>query len=510
MKKEIKKILIANRSEIAARIIDTCKSLGIKTVAIYTKEDKFSSFVYQADESYELAQNGLLGYLNQDEIISIAKNHNCNAIHPGYGLLSEIGEFATKTSLAGLTFIGPSGEQIALMGDKIKSKELMQQINIPTIPGITISENYDIQEIKKEINKIGYPIILKATLGGGGKAMRKVTNEDELEKNIQIVQRESAYLFNSLDLFAEKFIENGKHIEIQIAGDGKNIIHLFERDCSVQRRHQKFIEEAPSKFIRQKCLEKLYESAIKAAQSISYTNLGTVEFIVTPDEKFYFLEMNTRLQVEHPITESITGLDLVELQIKIAENDELPLTQNEISKQGYAIECRILAEDTKNNFAPSTGCIEFLSLPKGPFIRQDHILEEKMEITSYFDSMLAKITTNGQNRKAAISKMIKALNEFKIEGIATNIDFLKFILQSKEFENGLIFTDSFNKENFSLYSNFLKNPPIKKDDNSENEQDSTEEEISLIGAILSSNSNKEIRSNINPPKQSNWKRQGWK
>ncbi|HBS47596.1 TPA: acetyl-CoA carboxylase biotin carboxylase subunit [Candidatus Dependentiae bacterium] len=497
------KILIANRSEIASRIIQTCKYLEIKTVAIYSPEDKFASFVYDATESYPLTKSGIGGYLDQEEIIQIAKISNCDAIHPGYGFLSEMADFAQKVIDSGLIWIGPTPKQINLMGDKIQAKNLMQQINVPTIPGFEISANCDIANLKSKVAEIGYPILLKAALGGGGKAMRRVNNESEFESHFNAVKREAEYLFNSSSIFIEKYIENGRHIEVQIAGDPENIIHLFERDCSIQRRHQKVIEEATSTFVSQNCLEKIYETAVMAAKSINYKNLGTVEFIVTTSEQFYFLEMNTRLQVEHPVSEAISGIDFVALQIHLAEDNKLPYNQNEIQKHGHSIECRILAEDTNNNFAPSTGTIALLNLPKSNFVRIDHNLQEGMEITGSFDSMLAKVITSGRDRNETKLKMLQALDKLKIEGIDTNIEFLKSILKSKEFDKGKIFTNSLNNENF--VSTLLENNKIESTD-----KNISNEELALIAAALIPHKQTHHENKNVSKTQSNWKNSSWK
>lgn len=495
----MKKILIANRSEIASRIIFTCKTLGIKTVCIYSDEDKFLPYVYHADESYALSESGYQAYTNQNNIIQIAIKTKVDAVHPGYGFLSENAQFAQKVITSGFIWIGPNPECIDLMGDKIQAKQTMGKSGIPVIPGFSISKNLGLEEIQKKADLIGFPILLKDPWGGGGKAIKKVTTKDELKDALFNIQTEAKKLTGSENIILEKYIENGRHIEIQIAGDGQKLIHLYERECSIQRRHQKIIEETPCNFIDPQILEKMYKAALRVAQTIKYNNIGTVEFIVTPDQKFYFLEMNTRLQVEHSVTEMITGIDLIALQIELAQTQKLKYKQHEITKQNHAIECRVYSEDPQNNFTPSTGTIKNLQIPTDPFLRIDHNLEENQNITPLFDPMIAKITTLGKDRNLAIKNMISALNNLKIDGIKTNISFLKAILNSTEFSTGKIHTQLLN-ENFleSISTQIL------------NLTDSTEAEICLIAATLFS----EAQLNPNMPKTTKttlnkWKTQQW-
>ncbi len=450
------KILISNRSEIASRIIFTCKALGIKTVAIYSPEDKFMPYVYQADKAYELSGNGASAYLDQDEIIKIALEAKVDAIHPGYGFFSENYKFAQKVIDSKISWIGPDPQSIKLMGDKTEARNTMLKANVPVIPGFCLSNN-DTKSAQKIALQIGYPIILKDPLGGGGKAIRKVEEQKDFESCWKIVKSESERFTGSNKIIIEKYIKNGRHIEIQVAGDGKNFIHLYERECSIQRRHQKIIEETPCNFLSKETLEKMYQTAIYAAKAVNYKNIGTVEFIVTPDQNFYFLEMNTRLQVEHSITESTTGIDLVALQLEIAQNGKLPFKQNEIIQKSHAIECRIYSEDPGNNFAPSTGTIKNLQLPTGPFIRNDHNLEENQEITPFFDPMISKLTTVGSNRDFAIKNMLNALEQFNISGIKTNIEFLKNILKSEKFINGEFHTQTLNDPEY--LKNLLNKSP---------------------------------------------------
>ncbi len=488
----IKKILIANRSEIASRIIFSCKSMNIKTVAIYCEKDSILPFIYQADENHMLKKHDATAYLEQKEIIAIAKKLDVDAIHPGYGFLSENYNFAQKVITAGLTWIGPSHKIIKSMADKVNAREIMKKNGIPIIPGHLVSHNENEKTIKKLAAKIGFPLILKDPLGGGGKGIKKVFNPDELISAFNTVKSESSRLTQSNQILMEKYIQKARHIEVQIAGDGKNFIHLYERECSIQRRHQKIIEETPCNFIKKEILDQIYKAAIKATMATKYNSIGTVEFIVT-QENFYFLEMNTRLQVEHSVTEQTTGIDLVELQIKIAQNKKLDLKQKDIKQNNHSIECRIYSEDPENNFLPSTGKIENLIIPQTPYTRIDHNLNENMEITSFFDPMIAKITIWGQNRNNTINKMLTYLTLLKIDGIKTNIKFLKAILSSKKFLSGNIHTQLIEQENF-IEKTSNKNEYIN------------EKEIALIiaASIPTQNSSKK-----SDKKKNNWRMQQW-
>jgi acetyl/propionyl-CoA carboxylase alpha subunit len=496
----MKKILIANRSEIASRIIFTCKTLEIKTACIYSQEDRLLPYVYQADEAYALHESGYQAYTNQDNIIQIALKAKADAIHPGYGFLSENAGFAQKVIDSGLIWIGPSPACIDLMGNKIKAKEIMAKSNVPVIPGFSIFKDSKEKEIQEKAEKIGFPVLLKDPWGGGGKAIKKVHAQNELSEALSSIKTEAKKLTGSEDIILEKYIEKGRHVEIQVAGDGQNFIHLYERECSIQRRHQKIIEETPCNFVEAKILEQMYKAAICAARTIRYNNIGTVEFIVTPDQNFYFLEMNTRLQVEHSITEMTTGIDLIALQIELAQIQKLKYKQHEISEQNHAIECRIYSEDTQNNFTPSTGIIKNLQVPAGPFLRIDHNLEENQNITPLYDPMIAKITTLGNDRGMAIKNMLNVLKNFKIDGIKTNIHFLQSILNSDEFLNGKIHTQLLNE-------NFLEKMSTQKSD-----LETSETEICLIAAALFDEKQINIYktkdqkvANIN----NNWKMQQW-
>lgn len=503
---KIKTILIANRSEIALRIQFTCHSLGIETIAIYTKEDKFASYVHKANKSYLLPQSGYTGYLDQEAIINIALKAKADAIHPGYGFLSENAQFAQKVIDAGLIWIGPTPQNISLFADKTKAYKVMLQANIPTIPGKAFKYNEinSFLHAKQFAIRNGFPVLLKSALGGGGKAMRHVDKLENFEQAWKTVASESQKQFNSQNILLEKDIPNARHIEIQIASDGKNYIHFYERECSIQRRHQKIIEETPCNAISKFTLQKLYNTALKAAKTVSYKNIGTIEFIVTPNEKFYFLEINTRLQVEHSVTELTTTMDLVSLQIYLAEHNKLPYNQKDIIKRGHAIECRIYSENPQNNFTPSTGKIISMQLPNGPFIRIDHDLEEETEITTFYDPMIMKLTTIGNTRNVAIKNMLNALQSTCIVGINTNIEFLKNILLSTEFKSGKIHTKLLqNKDYF--------NKLITLENKLENKNKLSKEEIGIIATLLSKQTESHKTNNNKQSKHTNkWSYRQWK
>lgn len=439
---KIKKILIANRSEVARRIQATAHALDIKTIAIYAQQDKNLEFVHCAHEAYPLSGAGAAAYMNTDEIIGIARAVGADAVHPGYGFLSEKADFAQRVIDAGLTWIGPNPESIRLMGDKVLARDLMLAQGVPVVPGYVVHElTLDgMLKAKSLANTIGYPLIIKDPYSGGGKAMRKVAQEDDFAAAWDAVCAESSKLTGSKILLIERFIEYGRHIEVQIAGDGQSVVHLFDRECSVQRRHQKIIEEASSHFVSPDVLQKMYDAACTAAAAVGYDSIGTVEFIVTPDEHFYFLEMNTRLQVEHGVTELITGVDLVSLQLNLAETKKLSLRQQDITKTGYAIQCRLYAEDPTMNFLPSTGTISLWSLPQLPFLRIEHDLKYGQEISPFFDPMIAKFLVYGADRKEALAKMAYVLHSTIIDGIKTNKSLLEGVVQSLEFNDGLYHT----------------------------------------------------------------------
>ena len=431
------KILIANRGEIAVRIIRACKEMNIKTVAIYSEVDKDALHAKLADEAICVGPaDSRKSYLNMKNIIEAAYITGADSIHPGFGFLSENAQFAKICEESNIKFIGPSSKVIELLGNKSNSKEMMKKAEVPTIPGSegSIKGLKDAMVIAK---KIGYPIMLKAAAGGGGKGIRIVNSEDELENAYNIVKQEAKNSFNDDELYMEKFIQNPRHVEIQILADEHgNVVHLGERDCSVQRNNQKVIEETPSTAIDNKLRNKMGEAAIKAAKAANYASCGTVEFLVDKDKNFYFMEMNTRIQVEHPITEMRTGIDIVKEQIKIAAGEKLKFKQKEIEFRGHSIECRINAENPSKNFRPCPGKITGLNLPGGNGIRIDTAIYEGYTIPANYDSMIAKLIVFGVSRNEAIAKMKRALEELVIEGVDTNRDFLFEIIRNPNFIRG--------------------------------------------------------------------------
>lgn len=437
---KIKKILIANRSEVALRIAHTCRLMGIKTVAVYAPQDQNLRFVYQADESYPLTGDGFAAYLNYQEIISIARKSGACAIHPGYGFLAERSEAARAIIDASIIWIGPTPESIALVGDKVRAKELAAYAGVPIIPGRSVG--FDKNKALDFVGEIGFPVILKDPLGGGGKGTRVVRHESEFDKAWESVTSEVMRLTGSAQLLLEKYIEFGRHVEVQIAGDGENYIHLYERECSLQRRNQKIIEEAPCSFVRQDILERMYVASCSFAQSVAYNSIGTIEYMVTPQGDFYFLEMNTRLQVEHSVTEMTTGIDLVALQIDLSQGKKLSYIQQDIKRIGHAIECRIYAEDPGQNFFPATGTLNALFFPTGIGIRIDEDLAIGQEITSFFDPMIAKMTIFENNRVCACSLMQYVLDKSVIDGVTTNFLFLRALVSSLLFQEGNFHTQT--------------------------------------------------------------------
>lgn len=444
---KIKKILIANRGEIALRIIRTCQKLNIQTVCIYSKADMFSSFVKASHESYYIGEsNSTDSYLHISKIIELAKTSQVDAIHPGYGFLSENSEFAKRVVEEGFLFIGPSPEIISLMGDKVASRETVRNLSLPIVPGYS-SSNQDINHLLKEAKKIGFPVMIKASAGGGGKGMRKVLDESEFTPALESAKREAKNFFGSDEVFLEKFVTNPRHIEIQIMGDTHgNVFSLLERDCTVQRRHQKIIEECPAPNLNSELRKKISEVAIKISKSIGYVGAGTVEFILSDTNEFYFMEMNTRLQVEHPVTEEVTGLDLVELQIRVAQGESLDLKIEE--PKTHSIELRVYTEDPENNFLPSVGKIHFLKYPDS--IRIENGVEIGSEVSIYYDPMISKFISKGKDRKEAIEKLIQAIESSVVFGLVTNLGYLKKILENPIFQSGK-FSTHFLEENFSKY-----------------------------------------------------------
>ena len=446
----IRKVLIANRGEIAVRVIRACKEMGIKTVAIYSEADKEAMHTQLADESICVGTpKSKDSYLNESNIISAAVITKCNAIHPGFGFLSEKTEFAAICEECNIKFIGPSSDVINIMGNKSKAREMMKKAGVPIVPG---SEGLikSFEEARVEAKRIGYPVMIKASAGGGGKGIRIVKEEGELENSFFTAKSEAQINFGDDSVYMEKFIENPRHIEFQILADSfGNVVHLGERDCSVQRRNQKLLEEAPSSILSDELRDKMGRAAVDAAKAVGYTNAGTIEFLVDKHKNFYFMEMNTRIQVEHPVTEMVTSVDIVKEQLRIANGEELSITQEDINVKGHSIECRINAENPSKNFAPSPGKIGFLNLPGGNGIRVDTAVYPGYTITPVYDSMIAKVIVHGNNREEAINKMIRALDEFVIEGVECNIDFQIDILNNKKFKLG-IFDTSFISTEYNL------------------------------------------------------------
>ena len=443
----VNKILIANRGEIAVRIIRACKEMNIKTVAVYSEVDKDAMHVKLADEAICIGPaNSSKSYLNFKNIIEAANITGADAIHPGFGFLSENSQFAKICEESNIKFIGPNYKVIEMMGNKSNAKELMKNAGVPVVPGSDGSVK-GLKDAIKIANEIGYPIMLKAAAGGGGKGIRIVNVPEELESNYNIVKQEAKISFNDDEIYIEKFIKNPRHVEIQILADEHgNVIHLGERDCSIQRRNQKVIEETPSTAIDDKLRNKMGESAIKAVKASGYTSCGTIEFLVDSDKNFYFMEMNTRIQVEHPITEERTGIDIVKAQIRVSAGEPLKIKQKDVKFNGYSIECRINAENPAKNFRPCPGTITGVILPGGNGVRVDTAIYSGYTIPSNYDSMIAKIITHGDTRNEAISKMKRALEETVIEGVDTNIDFLFKIIKNPNFIRGNFDTSFIEKE----------------------------------------------------------------
>ena len=452
----MKKILVANRGEIALRIMKTIKKLGKKAVAVYSEADVDSLHVQFADEAYCIGPApSSSSYLKGDLIIETALKAGVDGIHPGYGFLSENANFALKVAEAGITFIGPTAETIDLMGNKIAARETVRKQGVPLVPG-NKNKLTTIEQAREIAAEIGYPILIKAAAGGGGKGMRKVIHEDELEIQMQRAQSEAMSSFGDDAVFVEKYVSSPRHIEFQIMADHHgNIVHLFERECSIQRRHQKLIEEAPSAILSEKLRKEMGNAAIQVARSCDYRGAGTVEFILDENHQFYFLEMNTRLQVEHPVTELITGLDLVALQIAVAEGEKLPFSQEEIKRTGHAIELRICAEDPFNHFLPSTGILTHYALPKMENIRLDDAYKKGMEVSVYYDPLIGKLIAYGLNRDDAIRNLMEAIKRFEITGIETTLPFGKFVCEHPNFISGAFDThfieNYFREEDINSY-----------------------------------------------------------
>jgi len=446
-----KKVLVANRGEIAVRIIRACREVGIETVAVFSEADRLALHVRYADEAYLLGPApSRESYLRGDKIIEIARKSGADAIHPGYGFLAERDDFAEACANAGLVFIGPKPSSIAAMGDKMTARETVRKAGVPVVPGTEDIGNMTNEDLLAIAPRIGFPLLIKATAGGGGKGMREVTSLEEMPALLASARREAESAFGDGNVYLEKLIEGARHIEFQILADGHGtVLHLNERECSIQRRHQKLVEESPSPFMDENLRSRMGEVAVKSAQAVDYINAGTIEFLVDKDKNFYFLEMNTRLQVEHPITEMITGIDIVKEQIRIARGRPTQYKQEDIKINGAAIECRINAEDPYNNFMPSTGVISHSILPTGPGVRIDTGVYPGFEISPYYDPMISKLIVWGETRAQAILRMRRALEEYRIVGVRTNIPFHQTLMDSHRFMGGQYDT-RFVEERFSF------------------------------------------------------------
>lgn len=449
MVKRLKKILIANRGEIALRIIRAARELGIKTVAVYSEVDRASPHVQVADEAVHIGPPAPLeSYLNINLIIEVSKKFKCDAIHPGYGFLAENAEFAKQCEKAGIIFIGPNARALRLVGDKLRSRHTMAQADIPLIPGMKSAEKSE-KALRTFADEIGYPVMIKASGGGGGKGMRIVQKPSDLSSSIEAGKREAKAAFGDETVYLEKYIEKPRHIEFQVLADNYgNVVHLFERECSIQRRYQKIIEESPSPALDEKMRMQMGEVAKKVIRLSGYNNAGTVEFLLDDHKNFYFLEVNARIQVEHPITELVTGIDLVKQQIKIAEGEKLLLKQQALSQRGHSIECRIYAEDPENNFFPSFGKLHFVKEPAGPGIRCDSGIYSGWEVPYHYDPILSKLIVWDEDRKSAIQKMDTALCDYIIMGVKTQITFLKDVIRHSDFKKGNLHTH-FIQQNFA-------------------------------------------------------------
>lgn len=458
----IRKVLIANRGEIALRVMRSCREMGIRTVAVFSEADRTSLHVSYADEAYCIgAPVAKESYLNIDKIIQVAHKCNADAIHPGYGFLSENASFARRCKQEGLLFIGPAAETMEMMGDKIAARKCMIEAGVPVVPGIQ-EPLKDVAEAIRLCNEIGYPVMLKASMGGGGKGMRIIREEKEVEEAFTTARSESRSSFGDDTVYLEKYIEEPHHIEFQILGDNfGNVIHLFERECSVQRRNQKIVEESPSPFLSDQLRLQMGEKAVAAARYVNYSGAGTIEFLVDKYCNFYFLEMNTRLQVEHPITEEVVGVDLVKEQICIADDQPLSLKQEDLRQSGHAIECRICAEDADNAFIPSPGIIRQLTEPTGIGVRIDGNVYEGYEIPVFYDPMIGKLIVWATTRQYAIERMRRVLYEFKITGLKTNLGYLKRIMYNPDFVKGEYDTQFIDKNSRMLIRAHGKNEELE-------------------------------------------------
>jgi propionyl-CoA carboxylase alpha chain len=456
----MKKILVANRGEIAIRVMKTAQKMGIKTVAVYSTADRNAPHVKFADEAVWIGEApSSQSYLLGSKIIEVAKSLNVDAIHPGYGFLSENADFAEEAEKNNIIFIGPKSRAIKIMGSKLAAKEAVKEYNIPMVPGLDEAIT-DIEKAKLAATAIGFPILIKASAGGGGKGMRVVESENDFESQMNRAISEAISAFGDGSVFIEKYVASPRHIEIQVMADSHgNILYLFERECSIQRRHQKVIEEAPSSVLTPELRKKMGEAAVLVAKSCNYLGAGTVEFLLDENNNFYFLEMNTRLQVEHPVTEWITGTDLVELQIRVARGEELSIKQEDLQIKGHALELRVYAEDPMNDFLPSVGHLEVYQLPVGENIRVDNGFEQGMDIPIYYDPMLAKLITYGETREEAIQLMLKAIDGYHVEGVQTTLPFGKFVFEHEAFRSGN-FDTHFVKKYYN--ADVLKNQMAKE------------------------------------------------
>lgn len=488
-----KKVLIANRGEIAVRIIRACREVGLETVAVFSEADRQALHVRLADEAYLLGPApSRESYLRMDKILEIARKSGADAIHPGYGFLAEREEFAAACAENGITFIGPKPSSIAAMGDKMTARETVRKAGVPVVPGTEDVGNLNDDELLAIAPKIGFPLLIKATAGGGGKGMREVRSLQEMPELLKSARREAESAFGDGNVYLEKLVTGARHIEIQVLADSHgNVIHLGERDCSIQRRHQKLVEEAPSPIMDEELRQKMGAVAVKAAQAVDYINAGTIEFLVDKDRNFYFLEMNTRLQVEHPVTEMATGVDIVKEQIRIARGRPMQYKQEDIQFNGAAIECRINAEDPYENFMPSTGRITHSLLPTGPGVRVDTGVYPGFEITPFYDPMISKLIVWGETRAQAILRMRRALEEYRIVGVRTNIPFHQTLMDSHRFMGGQYDT-RFVEERFAL----------------QEESDPGMMEIAAVLATLASHSQTALAAQFvqrNERDTSNWK-----
>jgi acetyl-CoA carboxylase biotin carboxylase subunit len=435
------KVLIANRGEIAIRVQRALRELGVRSVAVYSDVDVHAPHVTRADEAYRLgAAEASASYLNQERLVEVARDSGCDALHPGYGFLSENASFARRCGEAGITFIGPPADAIEAMGDKLRARDLMRRAGVPVVPGTRGGEQSS-EELERAARKMRFPVLIKASAGGGGKGMRIVRAPEEFARAAEAARGEAEQAFGDGTLYVEKYLDQPRHVEFQVFADRHgNVVHLFERECSIQRRHQKIIEEAPSPALTPKLRQRMGEAAVEAARAVGYEGAGTIEFLLDASGKFYFLEMNTRLQVEHPVTEFVTGLDIVRMQVEVAAGAELAPEAREPQLRGHAFECRVYAEDPEHGFLPASGRILRMRYPEGPGVRVDGALRDDIEISIHYDPLLAKVVTYGRDRQESIRRMQRALCDFVLLGIPTNLRFLQEVFEHEAFERGALTT----------------------------------------------------------------------